>query len=62
VNERQIIDECFRDTIATLYRTFFIAYTAALGDTAEEAQAEERFRNGVVHARHVRDRALALVP
>ena len=43
------------------YRVFFESFTAAQGKAKEERNAEERFKAGVAHARHIRDRAVALL-
>ena len=62
MSERDLIEEAFGATIKTLYSVFFQAYTAAHGDPAREEQAEQIFHTGVIHARHVRARALAMLP
>lgn len=62
MNEQPIIENAFQQTITTLYQVFFQAYTAARGDLASQKQAEDSFKNGILHARHIRERALALIP
>jgi len=60
--ERQIIEQAFEETIKNLFSVFFDSYTIAKGDPAGEQQAEATFRSGILHARHIRDRALAIIP
>jgi hypothetical protein len=62
VSERDLIEEAFGITIKTLFSAFFHAYTAARGDEVGELQAEQIFRAAVIHARHVRARALEVLP
>jgi len=59
--ERESIDRGYGETVETLFKVFFAEFTSARGDPAGEEGAKERFRNGIVHARHVRDLALALL-
>jgi hypothetical protein len=61
MTERQLIDEAFGATIKNLYSKFNEAYTTAV-TPADQQKAEQVFRNGVLHERSVRDRALALLP
>jgi hypothetical protein len=61
-NDRDLILKAYADSIQVVYRSFFVAYTDAQADPEGEEQAEERFRAGILHARHIRERALALLP
>lgn len=62
MNEAEIIRDAYKTTVAKLWMNFFDAYTMAQGDAAREQQAETNLRNAILHARHVRDRALAVLP
>jgi len=62
VPEQQIIEQAFEETIKNLFTVFFGSYTIAKGDSTGEQQAEANFSNGILHARHIRDRALAIIP
>jgi hypothetical protein len=62
MSERDLIEEAFGSTIKSIYNVFFQSYTEAKGSPISEKKAEDAFRNGVKHARQVRDRAIALVP
>jgi len=62
MDDKAIVAEAYEKVIEQVFTTFFTSYTAAQSNASEEAAAEQRFRAGVVHARHVRDRALALLP
>ncbi len=62
MSERESIDRGYGETVETLFKVFFGEFTSARGDPAGEEGAKERFRNGIVHARHVRELALALLP
>ena len=53
--------EAYGTTIQLMFRVFFESFTAAKGNAEDERTAEERFRAGVAHARHVRDRAVTLL-
>lgn len=59
--EQESINCAYGDTVETLFKVFFGEFTSAHGDPAAEQGAKERFRNGIVHARHVRDLALTLL-
>ncbi len=61
-SDRVVLIAAYEESLKVLFSTFFASYTAALGDPEREAEAETRFQRGVVHARYVRDRALALLP
>lgn len=62
MDDRSHIVNAYGELVEQLFRVFFSSYTAAQGNTDEEHGAEQRFKAGLVHARHVRDRALALLP
>ena len=62
MNEQESIDRAYSATVETLFKVFFEAFTTAQGSPEAEQGAKTRFQNGIVHARHVRDMALALVP
>jgi hypothetical protein len=44
------------------FQSIFGEFTSAHGDLEAEQGAKERFRKGIVHAQHVRDLPLTLVP
>ena len=60
--EKEIIESAREALVQALFSTFFQSYTCAMGDRAQEVQAEQLFCQGVRHARFVRDRAIALLP
>ena len=60
--EQDRINDAYSDAIKTLYQVFAQAYTAALGNDAGQRQAEANFQRGINHARHLRDRAITLIP
>ncbi len=62
MTEKDLVQAAYEATFALAYRAFYDAYTSASGDKAKEADAEARFQFGVNHARHIRERALALLP
>jgi hypothetical protein len=62
MNERESIDRAYGETVETLFKVFFGEFTSAHGNPEAEQGAEDRFKRGIVHARHVRDLALALIP
>ena len=61
MDDKAHVMEAYGTTIQLMFRVFFESFTAAKGNTEDERNAEERFRAGVAHARHVRDRAVALL-
>ncbi len=61
MDDRVHVLEASGVTIQLLFKVFFESFTAAQGNSEGERDAEERFKAGVAHARHVRDRALALL-
>jgi hypothetical protein len=61
-DDKTAIDRAYGDTIENLFTVFFNEFTMAHGDADSEHAAKERFRKGILHARHVREIALALVP
>ena len=60
--EQDKINDAYGDAVRNLYQVFAQAYTAALGNDAGQKQAEANFQRGITHARHLRDRAIALIP
>lgn len=60
--DRDIVLRAYTESLQMVYRAFFVAYTDAQTDPQGEREAEERFRASVLHARHIRDRALELLP
>ena len=62
MNERQLIEEATAERIKQLCKVFFEAYTNAMGDVAGQQRAETTFRNGVLHTRYLRERAIANLP
>jgi hypothetical protein len=60
--EQDLINAAYGDAVRNLYQVFAQAYTAALGAATGQQQAEANFQRGITHARHVRDRAIALIP
>jgi hypothetical protein len=61
MDDKAQIQAAYGAMIQLLFKVFFESFTAAHGDTEEERSAEERFKGGVAHARHIRDRAIALL-
>jgi len=62
MSETESIDYGYGETVETLFKVFFGEFTSARGDLAAEEGAKDRFRKGIVHARHVRQLALSLLP
>jgi hypothetical protein len=62
MNDKELIQKAYEASLSAIYAAFVAAYTAALGDEETERQAEGQFRSNVLHARHIRDRALAVLP
>lgn len=62
VDEQESIDRGYAATVETLFRVFLDAFTSAQGSAEAEQAAKLRFQHGIVHARHVRDLALELIP
>ena len=61
MDDRTHVLDAYAKLVEQLFAVFFSSYTGARGDATEEAAAEQRFKAGLVHARHIRDRALALL-
>lgn len=61
MSDREVIQNAYEADLARIYSIFVSNYTTALSDAEKEAEAEEGFQRAVAHARHVRDRALALL-
>ncbi len=62
MDDKAQIQEAYGAMIQLLFNVFFESFTAAHGDTEQERGAEERFKGGILHARHIRDRAIAVLP
>jgi hypothetical protein len=62
MSEREVIQKAYEADLAAIYAAFVSSYTTAMSDKDLEAEAEAGFRRAVAHARHIRDRALALLP
>ena len=62
INEQESIQRAYAETVETVFKVFFGEFTSAHGDLEAEQRAKERFRKGIVHAQHVRDLTLTLVP
>ena len=61
MTDQDVIRKSYEDSLSRVYAAFDNAFTAALGDPQKEAEAGVRFQRGVVHVRHIRDRALELL-
>lgn len=61
MDDKAQVAEAYGATIQLMFKVFFESFTVAKGDTDKERDAEERFKAGVAHARHVRDRAVSLL-
>jgi len=62
MSEKESIEQAYSYTVETLFRVFFEAFTTAQGNDDAEQAAKARFQKGIIHARHVRDLALSLLP
>jgi hypothetical protein len=62
MTEQESIDRAYAETVETLFKVFFGAFTSAQGSPDAEQAAKDRFQIGIAHARHVRDLPLALLP
>lgn len=62
MSEQESINRAYAETVETLFKVFFGAFTSAEGSPDAEQAAKDRFQNGIAHPRHVRDLALELVP
>ena len=61
MNEQESIRRAYGETVET-FQSIFWRIHFAHGDLEAEQGAKERFRKGIVHAQHVRDLPLTLVP
>jgi hypothetical protein len=61
MDDKAQIQAAYGTMIQLLFKVFFESFTSAHGDSEQERGAEERFKGGIAHARHIRDRALALL-
>jgi hypothetical protein len=61
MSDQQLIAESYEEIIKTVFSQFYQA--SALAKAPEEkAKAEQIFQAGIVFARQVRDRAVAILP
>jgi hypothetical protein len=60
MDDKAQIQEAYGAMIQLMFNVFFESFTAAHGNAEQERSAEDRFKSGLAHARHVRDRAIAL--
>ncbi|HEV8690293.1 MAG TPA: hypothetical protein VGQ91_08375 [Ideonella sp.] len=56
--ETKAIDAAFAGVLDKAFTALHFAYTSADGDTAQQTQADERFKTSVSLARKVRQQAL----
>lgn len=61
MNDSDLIHAGYQGTVKQLYADFFASYTGT-NDPAARQQIEQRFIKGLITARQVRDRALAILP
>jgi hypothetical protein len=61
MSDREVIQRAYEADLTTIYAVFGSNFTTALGDKQKETEAEAGFQRAVAHARHVRERALALL-
>lgn len=61
MNEVDLIKSAFEEQIKSTFNIFFDASTTAQ-NAQVKTEAEERFKKGILNARAIRDRALALLP
>ena len=57
----QDVIRAYEEVLNQIYRAFASAFIGARGDKTAEAEVESHFLRSVARARHVRDRALALL-
>lgn len=51
--ESDVIEAAYEDLLRQLFSTFYLSYTAAMGEESQEAEAEAIFARGVAHARFI---------
>jgi len=61
MDDKAQIQQAYGAMLQLMFKVFFESFTTAHGDSEQERGAEERFKSGIAHARHVRDRAIALL-
>ena len=61
MDDKAQIQQAYGAMIQLLFKVFFESFTAARGDSEQERSAEERFKSGIAHVRHIRDRAISLL-
>lgn len=62
MNEKEAIDNAYQSTMSAIFSVFYQSYTNAKGNPQAEQDAEERFKKGVLHLRHIYQRASELLP
>lgn len=61
MNDAQIIQSAYADTLTKLFAVFFDTVAASGGNSTAAAEAADDFRKGIALARSARDQALQLV-
>lgn len=61
MSDQDVIQKAYEADLTQAYGAFASTFTAAHGDKPTEAELEVQFQRSVAHARHIRDRALALL-
>ena len=62
MKEKETLEQAYYAVVTSLYNQFAGSYTTAQGNAEKEKQAETLFQHGILHARHIYTRALALLP
>ena len=60
-NDQESINRAYTETVEAIFNVFYNAITLAQGMPDSEQAAQDRFQNGITHARRVRDLALAIL-
>ena len=61
MKDKDVIQQAYEAALSAIFAAFVSAYTAAFGDKQKEDEAGTHFQKGVLHIRHIRDRALELL-
>lgn len=61
MSDRDVIQKAYEADVTQIYGIFVSTFTAAHGDKPTETEIEVQFQRSVAHARHIRDRAWALL-
>ena len=61
MSDQDVIQKAYEADLTQIYGVFVSTFTTAQGDKPTEAETEVQFQRSVAHARHIRDRALALL-